>query len=63
MPATQPRPRRRRFPEKELLDRLRKYEELLKENDVKFEPLHPETASGKKGGGDSEDELEFETFR
>ncbi|KUJ19413.1 uncharacterized protein LY89DRAFT_716926 [Mollisia scopiformis] len=33
-------PRRRRFPERELLDRLRKYEDLLRENNVKFEPLH-----------------------
>lgn len=32
--------RRRRFPERELLERLRKYEELLRQNNVKFEPLH-----------------------
>ncbi|KAJ3536418.1 hypothetical protein NM208_g6725 [Fusarium decemcellulare] len=36
----QTRPRRRRFPERELLDRLRQYEDLLRQNNVKFEPLH-----------------------
>jgi hypothetical protein len=33
-------PRRRRFPERELLERLRKYEGMLREHKVKFEPLH-----------------------
>ncbi|KAL4801192.1 hypothetical protein BDV18DRAFT_165181 [Aspergillus unguis] len=37
-----PRPRKRRFPERHLLDRLRQYETLLKENDIAFDPLHPE---------------------
>jgi hypothetical protein len=41
VPATHvSRPRRRRFPERELLDRVRKYEDLLRQNDIKFEPLH-----------------------
>ncbi|KAI1334248.1 hypothetical protein F5Y15DRAFT_297528 [Xylariaceae sp. FL0016] len=40
VPSTQNRPRRRRFPEKELLEQLRKYEDLLRENRIKFEPLH-----------------------
>ncbi|TGO82697.1 hypothetical protein BPOR_0775g00030 [Botrytis porri] len=44
IPATQlPRRRRRRFPERELLDRLRKYEDLLRQNNIKFEPLHKES--------------------
>lgn len=34
------RPRRRRFPERALLERLRKYENLLRQNDIPFEPLH-----------------------
>jgi len=34
------RQRKRRFPEKELLNRIRHYEALLRENSVKFEPLH-----------------------
>lgn len=48
VPATQTRPRRRRFPERELLDRLRKYEDLLRQNKVKFEPLHKDPVSGEQ---------------
>ncbi|KAL5050911.1 hypothetical protein BDW71DRAFT_194039 [Aspergillus fruticulosus] len=40
-----PRRRKRRFPERELLDRLRKYETLLRQNDIEFDPLHPEAAT------------------
>ncbi|KAF3932235.1 hypothetical protein ABW20_dc0110701 [Dactylellina cionopaga] len=40
IPATVARPRRRRFPERELLERLRHYEGLLRQNNVKFESLH-----------------------
>lgn len=36
------RPRRRRFPERELLDRLRRYEGLLRGHGIGFEALHPE---------------------
>lgn len=36
-----PRQRRRRFPERELLDRVRHYEALLRQHSVSFEPLHP----------------------
>lgn len=35
-----PRQRRRRFPERELLDRLRHYETLLRHSNINFEPLH-----------------------
>jgi hypothetical protein len=43
VPATlQPRRKRRRFPESELLERLRRYEDLLRQNGVSIEPLlHP----------------------
>ncbi|KAK0610961.1 hypothetical protein B0T14DRAFT_529379 [Immersiella caudata] len=34
------RQRKRRFPERELLNRIRNYEALLIENNVKFDPLH-----------------------
>jgi hypothetical protein len=34
------RQRRRRFPERELLDRLRLYEDLLRKNNIPFQPLH-----------------------
>ncbi|ESZ95501.1 hypothetical protein SBOR_4155 [Sclerotinia borealis F-4128] len=49
VPATQlPRQRRRRFSERELLDRLRKYENLLRQNNIKFEPLHKDSPVGKE---------------
>ncbi|RFU30785.1 hypothetical protein B7463_g5556, partial [Scytalidium lignicola] len=56
--------RRRRFPERELLDRLRKYEDLLRQNNIKFEPLHKDPA-GEKGspntqGGDESDDEQLE---
>ncbi|KAI4153038.1 MAG: hypothetical protein LQ340_002546 [Diploschistes diacapsis] len=62
VPATKiSRRRKRRFPERELLDRLRKYEDLLRQNNVKFEPLHKDLAGEKespnvKGNDDSDDE-------
>ena len=34
------RQRRRRFPERELLERVRYYEGLLRQHNIKFEPLH-----------------------
>ena len=41
VPATlTPRQRKRRFAERTLLDRLRKYEDLLRQNNIPFEPLH-----------------------
>jgi hypothetical protein len=36
--------RKRRFPEQELLERIRKYEALLRQNSIKFEPLHKHSA-------------------
>lgn len=38
--ALHPRRRKRRFPERELLDRVRKYESLLRQNNINFDPLH-----------------------
>ncbi|KAL4936793.1 hypothetical protein BDV06DRAFT_85431 [Aspergillus oleicola] len=37
-----PRKRKRRFAERELLDRLRRYESLLQQNNINFESLHGE---------------------
>lgn len=34
------RQRKRRFPERDLLTRIRAYEKLLAENNIKFDPLH-----------------------
>lgn len=48
VPATfVPRQRRRRFPERELLDRLRQYEQLLRQNNIPFEPLHSDATAEK----------------
>lgn len=47
-PVKQARQRRRRFPERELLDRLQIYENLLRKNGVDFEPLHGEETPGPK---------------
>lgn len=61
MPATlAPRQRRRHFPERELLERLRKYEDLLQQNNIAFEPLHrdlngEEDPSGAKSAYDMDD--------
>ena len=66
VPATlAPRQRRRRFPERELLERLRRYEGLLRQNNIKFEPLHTPAAEkaspGEDGGGsDSPDDAHSE---
>jgi hypothetical protein len=62
VPATPvSRRRRRRFPERELLERLRKYEDLLRQNNIKFEPLRKDPTGKKEspdveGGYDSDDE-------
>ena len=56
IPATRTLPRKRRFAERELLDRLRKYEELLRQNNVKFDPLHKEKATGENEVEDVSDD-------
>ena len=43
--ALLPRQRRRRFPERELLDRLRRYEDLLQKHKINFDPLHGTSAT------------------
>lgn len=43
--ALAPRQRRRRFPERELLERLSRYEDLLRRNNIDFEPLHAPAAA------------------
>jgi len=50
--ALAPRQRRRRFAERELLDRLRHYEDLLRQHSISsFEPLHPSANVEKERGG------------
>ncbi|RMZ68167.1 C6 transcription factor [Pyrenophora seminiperda CCB06] len=43
--ATISRQRRRRFPERELLERLHHYEDLLRQHNIAFQPMHPNTAT------------------
>ncbi|KAK9319080.1 C6 zinc finger domain protein [Lipomyces orientalis] len=59
------RQRRRRFPERELLERLRHYEGLLRQNNIQFEPLHgpaaEQTSPSEDGRGcDSLDDAHSE---
>ncbi|KAI9150610.1 Pyriculol/pyriculariol biosynthesis cluster transcription factor [Paramyrothecium foliicola] len=56
VPATGVRRRRQRFPERALLDRIRKYEQLLRQNHVKFEPLHKEEEDLEETGQESGEE-------
>ena len=60
VPATLlPRQRKRRFSERALLDRLHKYEELLRQNNIRFEPLHTareEDSPNADASDDSHDE-------
>ncbi|KAK8054381.1 hypothetical protein PG996_013682 [Apiospora saccharicola] len=56
VPATQTRRRRRRFPERDLLARLRYYEDLLRQNKIKFDPLHgPSQSSASVHDEDDKD--------
>lgn len=45
-PALTPRRRRRRFPERDLLNRIRRYEDILRHHQIPFEALHPDHAAG-----------------
>ena len=51
------RQRRRRFPERELLARLRRYESLLRQHNIEFDPLHTPTANRRSPSEDGQDEL------
>jgi hypothetical protein len=50
--------RKRRFPERALLERLRKYESLLRENGIKFEPLHKDQTSGDSPNADGRSDVD-----
>ncbi|CAG8893344.1 unnamed protein product [Penicillium egyptiacum] len=49
------RQRRRRFPERELLARLRHYESLLRKHNIKFDPLHTPTTERRSPSEDGRD--------
>ncbi len=69
VPATAVRRRpRRQFAEHDLLERIRKYEELLQRNNIRFEPLRKDLAAEKPspntdGGYGSEDDQQVESTR
>lgn len=55
------RQRRRRFPERELLARIRQYEDLLKKNDIDFEALHPTASASIVSDGTEHSSLQPES--
>ena len=63
IPVAVPRQRRRRFPEAELLQRLRHLEDLLRQHNIDFEPLHGDgtTKIGEKGTKQKEGSPEIKT--
>lgn len=64
VPSQPPRRRKKRLQEKDLLERLRKYETLLAQNGIKFDAIDPDyRADGM--AGDEVDELEndFESLK
>lgn len=63
IPPQPPRRRKKRLQERDLIDRLKKYESLLSENGVKFDPLGQELQTDGPQGEDM-DELDndFETL-
>lgn len=67
IPSAAPRQRRRRFPEAELLQRVRYLEDLLRQHDIEFEPLHgnatekSENKSGREGKRKGSPEVKTET--
>lgn len=58
VPATLTTRRRRRFPERELLERLRRYEDLLRQHQINFEPLHPDPTGNREKDGSDDEQLE-----
>ena len=49
-----PRQRRRRYTERALLERLRTYEDLLRQNNILFEPLHSSKDDGPDANADDD---------
>jgi hypothetical protein len=56
--VTQARPRKRRFAERDLLDRLRRYEMLMRKSGVRFEPLHGDGEEDCAGSEDGDVAME-----
>jgi hypothetical protein len=64
IPPQPPRRRKKRLQEKDLLERLRKYESLLAQNGVKFDAIDPDyRADGNAGDDVDELENDFESLK
>lgn len=64
IPPQPPRRRKKRLQERDLIDRLKKYESLLADNGVKFEPIGQELRSDGPHGDDVDDlENEFHELK
>lgn len=63
VPPQPPRRRKKRLHEKDLVDRLKKYEELLKENGVKFDSLDKDLRSDDKEDDVDDLENDFEGLK
>jgi hypothetical protein len=67
VPPQPPRRRKKRLQEKDLIERLRKYEDLLSENGVNFEPIEQDLrrdgAQGDQGDGVDDLEDDFEMLK
>lgn len=58
IPPQPPRRRKKRIPERDLVDRLRKYEALLSQNNIAFESLGPDIKIADPGSVEDGDELD-----
>ncbi|KAL7629101.1 hypothetical protein AAE478_000619 [Parahypoxylon ruwenzoriense] len=63
VPPQPPRRRKKRIPERDLVERLRKYEALLSQNGIEFDSLGPDVKIIDPGSVEDGDELEPEFIR
>ncbi|KAI0890174.1 uncharacterized protein GGS22DRAFT_9217 [Annulohypoxylon maeteangense] len=63
VPPQPPRRRKKRIPERDLVERLRKYEALLSQNGIEFDSLGPDVKIVDPGSVEDGDELEPEFIR
>ncbi|RYC65994.1 hypothetical protein CHU98_g260 [Xylaria longipes] len=63
VPPQPPRRRKKRIPERDLVDRLRKYEALLSQNGIEFESLGPDIKITDPGSVEEGDELDPDFLR
>lgn len=63
VPPQPPRRRKKRLQERDLLERLKKYEDLLREHNIKFDALDHDTKSEAVGDDVEELENDFENLK